>query len=360
MTSRRHGRHAGKGHRFGGDWTTDKLAVLAGYLRAYTTALKKQPFRKAYIDAFAGTGYRDARPQGAADGAAQGPLFPDLAAAEPQGLLDGSARLALGTDPPFDAYIFIEQREERCEHLRGLGADYPSLADRIRVRQGDANDEIRDLCGKDWSDRRAVLFLDPYGMQVEWSTLEAIASTQSIDLWLLFPLGIGVNRLLTRSGDIPEPWRRRLDILLGTDDWYEELYRVERTPSLFQGAEEQVVKASVEVIGRYFVDRLKSIFPGVAEQPRVLRNSSNCPLYLLCFAVGNPRGVPVALRIADHLLKKGALIWPWARTSSGPLPPGTPSPAARRSARAASTATRNGWRYASRRWGRRTTATASG
>jgi len=31
-------------------------------------------------------------------------------------------------------------------------------------------------------------------MQVDWTTLEAVASTQAIDIWILFPLGIGVNR----------------------------------------------------------------------------------------------------------------------------------------------------------------------
>jgi hypothetical protein len=58
-------------------------------------------------------------------------------------------------------------------------------------------------------------------------------------------------------------------------------------------------------IGRYFNNRLKSIFAAVADEPKVLRNSANSPLYLLCFAVGNPRGAPIALRIANHLLKKG-------------------------------------------------------
>jgi hypothetical protein len=43
-----------------------------------------------------------------------------------------------------------------------------------------------------------------YGMQVDWTTVEAIARTKAIDLWVLFPLGIGVNRLLTKSGDIPD------------------------------------------------------------------------------------------------------------------------------------------------------------
>ena len=98
---------ATKGHRFGGGWTTAKLAVLASYLTAYTTALKDRPrkahpFRKAYIDAFAGTGYREARQVEGAD--AEPLLFPDLAGREPQALLDGSARLALQTTPRFDKF----------------------------------------------------------------------------------------------------------------------------------------------------------------------------------------------------------------------------------------------------------------
>jgi three-Cys-motif partner protein len=72
-------------------------------------------------------------------------------------------------------------------------------------------------------------------MQVDWTTVEAIARTKAIDLWVLFPLGIGVNRLLTKSGDVPETWRRRLNLLLGTEEWYEEFYRFESTPTLSAG-----------------------------------------------------------------------------------------------------------------------------
>jgi len=113
-----------------------------------------------------------------------------------------------------------------------------------------------------------------------------------------------VNRLLVKSGDVPEAWRRRLDLLLGTQDWYDEFYKVETTPTLFGGEEERVVKATTETIGKYFIQRLESVFAGVALEPAVLRNSKNVPLYLLCFAVGNPgKGKDIALRIANHLLK---------------------------------------------------------
>ncbi len=291
-----------KTHRFGGDWTTAKLDVIARYLESYTTALKdkpskEHPFVKGYIGAFAGTGYRDARRDDRSGNASQALLLPDLAEPEPQALLDGSARLALKTQPRFERYVFIERSSERCDQLDLLKQEFPELAADIQVRQGDANVEIQELCAKDWSSHRAVLFLDPYGMQVDWATIEAIAGTKAIDLWVLFPLGIGVNRLLTKSGDIPDSWRRRLNLLLGAEDWYEEFYRFESTQTLFGGAEERVVKASTDTIGRYFNNRLKSIFSAVADEPKVLRNSASSPLYLLCFAAGNPKGAPIALRI---------------------------------------------------------------
>lgn len=286
-------------HQFGGEWTTRKLEVLAKYLRGYTTVLKNTPFHKLYIDAFAGTGYRDARRDNEED-SPQNMLFPDMAEPEPQSFLDGS----LQTEPQFDQYIFIERSSGRCAHLESLKSEFSGLAKKMDIHQGDANTKIQDLCAKDWQTTRAVLFLDPYGMQVEWRTIEAIAQTKAIDLWLLFPLGIGVNRLLPKTGDIPKAWRHRLNLLLGTENWYDEFYTVETTPTLFGDDRERVVKATMDTIGRYFNNRLKGRFAGVAEEPGVLRNSANNPLYLLCFAVGNERGKDIALRIAQHLLKE--------------------------------------------------------
>lgn len=137
----------GKRHRFGGDWTTAKLDVLSAYLKSYTTALrdkpsKANPFVKAYIDAFAGTGYRDAHGAGSDQPSDNTLLFPDLAQAEPQRLLDGSARLALKTTPRFDRYIFIERSPARCAQLAELRTEFHDLASDIDIRQGDANDKI--------------------------------------------------------------------------------------------------------------------------------------------------------------------------------------------------------------------------
>jgi three-Cys-motif partner protein len=300
MASRKSGTSGTQNHRFGGDWTTKKLEILRSYLGAYAKVLKNQPFTTAYIDAFAGTGYRTLK-QTETD---ESILFPDLAEEGPQKLLEGSARIALQVEPQFDRYIFVEKDPDRCDQLEKLRSEFPQLAEDIRIERGEANKIIRDLCRKNWKRHRAVLFLDPYGMAVEWATIEKVAKTGGIDLWVLFPLGIGVNRLLPRSGEIPAGWRNRLNLLLGSDDWYQAFYQTETKRTLF-GEEETVMKAGVETIGKYFVDRLKSVFPGVAPEPKVLMNSMNCPLYLFCFAVSspNPRARAIALDIANHILK---------------------------------------------------------
>jgi three-Cys-motif partner protein len=105
------------------------------------------------------------------------------------------------------------------------------------------------------------------------------------------------------TGDIPESWRQRLNLLLGTEDWYDEFYKLEKVQTLFGDDQEKVIKASMDVIGQYFIKRLKSVFAGVVDEPGVLRNSRNNPLYLLCFAAANKRGAPIAKKIATSLLR---------------------------------------------------------
>ena len=55
-------------------------------------------------------------------------------------------------------------------------------------------------------------------MQVSWDTLRAAAGTKAIDVWVLFPSGMGMNRLITNSGEIPKEWQDPLDRFLGCPD----------------------------------------------------------------------------------------------------------------------------------------------
>lgn len=289
-------------HRFGGAWTDEKLETLRKYLAAYRQVMKMQSFQLLYIDAFAGTGYRDA---GEKSDSLQRFLFEDFAEEETQDFLKGSAVIALEQEPPFHEYVFIERNRNRATELEKLKREYPDKAESITIVQNDSNLVIKRLCAdNDWGSKRAVLFLDPYGMQVEWETLKAIAETKAIDLWILFPAAIGVNRMLPRHGKTPESWEKRLDRMFGTEDWRDRFYSKTRQTSFIEDDEKLEKIATIEGIGEFFNERLREIFPGVAPNARTLSRSDGAPLYQLCFAAANPKGSEIAIKIASHLLEK--------------------------------------------------------
>lgn len=289
-------------HPFGGQWTHDKLERVEKYLSAYVQIMKEYNFSYAYIDAFAGTGYINRREATDLE-KQQIPLLPGPAALDAREFINGSARVALGIQPEFNRYIFIEKDGDRSSQLEKVKADFPNQSSKITILCGDANEAILKLCQKDWRAHRAVLFLDPYGMQVPWSTVEKIASTQAIDLWYLFPIGVAVNRLLKKDGEIPVSNRESLNRLFGRTDWYELFYDVVKTGNLFGETSTKREKiADFDTIKRYLLRRLNDTFPGVAENPLCLKNSKNSPLYLLCFACGNPKGAKTAVKIAKHIL----------------------------------------------------------
>lgn len=282
---------------FGGDWTEEKLKRIRKYLSAYTTALSNQPFRTAYIDAFAGTGYRQLKQEQMI----RQSMFPEFMEQDAKSFLEGSAQIALQTQPRFDKYIFIEQEESKFIELQKLKERFPEVAADMILVNADCNTYLQDLCFNfNWRKNRAALFLDPFGMQIEWKTIEAIAHTKAIDLWLLFPLGVAVNRLLRRDGQIDETLKEKLDVLFGTTDWFDAFYQVEITQDLFGEGTHLKKVVNLEQIGLYFVTRLKTVFACVAEKPLALYNSRNNPLYLLCFAANKP----LALKIAQDILRK--------------------------------------------------------
>jgi three-Cys-motif partner protein len=278
--------------RFGGDWTEEKLERLRKYLEAYTQIFEKNKrarfLRRIYVDAFAGSGSRTKK-QSHAEKVA--PLFIGSEAKEAEVFFKGSARIALENVPPFNQYIFIERDAKHRATLEELCEQFPHLHDHILIRSGDANRVLEDWCEQtDWEKNRAVVFLDPYGMQVDWSTIEKIAATKSIDIWILYPLGQAVNRLLTRKGPPTGGWADRLTRTFGSDEWTTRFYKPSPQASLFGTSQSIKTEADFKALGNYFLERLGKVFTAVAKNTLALRNSKGVPLFLLCFAAGNPRG----------------------------------------------------------------------
>jgi three-Cys-motif partner protein len=275
--------------KFGGNWTVEKLNILSDYLNFYVSALKNQRFGKVYIDAFAGSGRIETR-----DGTEQ---------------ITGSIRLALQAKNKFDRYVFIEKNTEYAAELQHIiNTEFVDLKPKIAIYNADCNDKLIELCdnSKFWKENRAVLFLDPYATEVKWTTLQAIAKTQAIDMWYLFPFS-AAQRMLPNER-VVAAWKNKLNDLFGDIDWENRFYKRDPQLTLFGNNGKMIKDVNAKELAAYICERLKSIFPYVADNPRFLYNAKMSPLFLFCFAVSNPnkKAYELAKKVAeDHILRKG-------------------------------------------------------
>ena len=281
-------------HKFGGNWTVEKLSILSDYLNFYVQALKNQPFKLLYIDAFAGSGR--------------------ITTSDGENQIVGSARLALSSSLPFDEYIFIEKNSVYAQELTTMVQnEFPELAKVVKIEIGDCNERLVTISKTvDWQNTRAVLFLDPYATAVKYETLQTVALTKAIDVWYLFPI-MATHRLMPNDATVYDAfnsWKRKLDELFGSNDWYDRFYQESSQMTLFNT--ESVIEKSVseDTLKTYIIERLKAVFPNVAPNPRMLYNTNNSPMFLFCFAISNPdsKAFGLALRVANHILNKNWAI----------------------------------------------------
>lgn len=285
--------------KFGGIHTDEKLNKLEHYLKSYSTALKNQKFRLIFFDAFAGTGDIQIGDEA--------PLLQQGEEYEP--FIRGSAHRALRLGAVFDQYVFVEKSRTKAQELSELRKQFPTLADRIVVRCGDANEELRRFCTQtDWKRSRAVAFLDPYGNQVEWETIAAIARTEAIDLWYLFPAGLGVHRQISRRGAVHESHEASLDRLLGTREWRDAFIETGRANDLFGAQEKQERRSTPESVTLFMLRRMKAIFKGGVLDEWLPLGSRGIHMYSLIFAWANPspKARQLATTLARAVLRSGA------------------------------------------------------
>jgi three-Cys-motif partner protein len=287
-------------HEFGAQHTELKLSIVEGYLKAFTRALQPYFEQLWYIDAFAGTGSRTVRVE-----AREGDLF-DAPAPERVEQRRGSAQIAIDVEPKFDRLVFMDTKAAHCAALREL-ADRHQDRD-IAVVEGDANRAIQsEIAWDGWKHTRAVMFLDPYGMDVEWATLKAIAATKAIDVWFLFSLSGLYRQATRRSSDIDPTKRAAITRILGTDAWERELYSEAGQSDLFDGHVVTQRTADVRGLERYVKARLETIFPKVFE-PLALPVDQKPQRFslFLCISNSEPKAVALATRIADYILRMGS------------------------------------------------------
>lgn len=271
-------------NQFGGNWTEAKMEIVVSYAKAYLTIMNKKPWAKTiYFDGFAGSGIIETN--------------------EEEEIKKGTAlRILEITDPkPFDLYYFVELNDD---HKRELEKRVQEIyfGKNAHIVKGDCNDKLMRLAKylDENKNYRALAFVDPYGMSLNWSSLAALRD-RGIDLWILVPTGIGVSRLLKNNGEISDSWLAKLEKFLGLskDEIFNHFYKQKKINTLF-GTETIIEKEkdTVNKAGELYKQRLNTVFKFVSES-FVMRNSTNSIMYHFMMATNNIS----ALKIANDVIK---------------------------------------------------------
>lgn len=282
---------------FGGSHTKRKLDVVAKYLAAYVTVMKKNSFELHYVDGFAGSG---ASTSAGADHVIETGLF------DAREIIEGSPVRALNIDPPFDRYLFIDSNETNVASLK-MVIDGHHNGGRASVRSGDANEQIAQFCK--WLDgqkmARAVVFLDPFGLAVRWDTIVKLAATGKVDLWYLVPVH-GMSRQIKDNGEFLSS-ADRIDDLWGSNAWRDLAVRkVDLGADLFGQVDERLEKiAKAKQFSEIFRDHLKEAFGGRVAEAYLPLGKGKLHEFSLMFACANsnPAAFGIAIRIANHILR---------------------------------------------------------
>lgn len=279
-------------NNFGGNWTEKKIEILVEYARAYLTIMNKYVdkygWELLYFDGFAGSG------------------FIKQENAEDQKIVLGAAQRILEIDSPrpFDMYYFVEKKGENAAQLKENTKDkYPSSKN-IHIVNTDCNEKIEALSSylktKEGKSKKTLAYIDPCGMQLKWSSLERLHEL-SVDLWVLVPTGLGVNRLLKRNGEISKAWLQKLEVFLGLskEEILRYFYEKRNVATLF-GEESITLKEAkaIEKSAKLYSERLNSLFKFVSK-PYVLKNTSNSVMFHFMMATNNEAAVKIANQIID-------------------------------------------------------------
>lgn len=293
---------------WGGNWTEQKLDCFESYVRAYLTIMNvyrdKYNWKLIYFDGFAGCGSRtEDESQKEVDSIFE--LYgEEVVEKQELSVYQGAAERVVRLEEQmrgFDFYYFIDLFEENCTKLELKLAEYPTKGYK-QFRPGDANEQTRQLAAALNRDThfKSLALLDPFGMQLDWSVIEAI-SGKSVDLWILVPSGMVINRLLKRNGELMHPEKLVKFFGLSEEQIKDWFYVHKEEPTLFGEMEDKIIKRSrpIELIAELFVERLGELFPYVTPKPLVMRNKNNVPIFHFICASFNQTAVKIAQQIID-------------------------------------------------------------
>lgn len=288
-----------KNQDWGGSWTVKKLDAFEKYVNAYLSIMEINSFWKTiYFDGFAGSGEVQKRNNKE--------LLEQLCLIEEeQNVYRGAAERIVGLDKKFSFYYFIEKNDSAREKLKiKLIEKAPNLESCLVFKESDCNSQLNELATVLQKSKKyaSLIFLDPFGMQIDWSTIAKLEGTRS-DIWILIPTGVIVNRLLDKKGELKNINKLESFFGLPKEEILKEFYSVRNELTLFGDINETVTKVMdpINKISRLYAKNLASIWDFVTPSPLRLTNSNNVPIFHFIFASNNKNAVKIAQQIIDKI-----------------------------------------------------------
>ena len=272
-----------------GPWSEAKLNILERYLPAFTTAVRGKSDGAIYFDLFAGEYNNQRRDQ--------------------PGTFAGSTRIAFETKPPFTHIAFFELENQASTLRRDISRNIPCENCWWEIFPGDCNDTITNALSKleeyNWAPTFA--FLDPYGLDLSWSTIEQLARWRmnkrtKVELLILFPEP-ALPRVIAQAVKNGKSDVKLVDKVYGTKDWF----------AIYQGRKEGSFNAKdmrVELINLYRWRLQKTL--GYKNTHALEFQDNNKPLYTIIFATDSDVGD----RIMDSVLNETIRVIPRMRVRS--------------------------------------------
>jgi three-Cys-motif partner protein len=261
--------------RRNGSWGETKLSFLDRYFGPALLATRKK-WDRVYVDLFAGPGRNQTGTGGEYDGSALRALRAHAPSSD--GLHFTRAVLVNAGVRDHEAL------RHRVDHLLATG-ECRLPRGQIELRLDDANDALPDILSRIHPQSYAFVFADPTApSQLPWRTIEALspAHRPSIDLYLLFPLSMGVVRLCSWA-QVQDPAHLRvLDNLYGSQDWRQ----IRRTTS---GQAWRFRHALLE----HYLEQLRQRWRHVSVV-RDINRRHHQGLYKMIFCTNNPAGQAIA------------------------------------------------------------------
>lgn len=297
---------AAEASSWGGQWTEDKLDTFEKYVKAYLTIMNsyrdKYNWKLIYFDGFAGSG---SRIQPTDDDKAANRLFTEYNISEEDTYKGAAERVLNIAQRGFDSYYFIDKDKDSSNKLKQKLSKYEDSKD-LNFINSDANEELYKLADRMHNNKSisSLVLLDPFGMQVDWASIENLKGTRT-DLWILIPTGVIINRLLDRTGELTHI--ARLKTFFGKDEDFlkDYFYRKKQEQTLFGEINIiEKIEHPIKRIAELYIQRLEEIFKKVTPEPLVLYNSRNTPIFHFACASNNETAIKIANQIIGKKQRK--------------------------------------------------------